>query len=35
MQAVIERELASFIDRLGLAEEPLGLVYSDEMPEGR
>ena len=34
MQDVVERELASFIDRLGLAEEPLGLVYSDEMPEG-
>ena len=34
MQELIERELASFLDKLGLAEEPMGLVYSDRMPEG-
>ena len=34
MQELIERELASFLDKLGLAEEPMGLVYSDQMPEG-
>ncbi len=34
MQALIERELAPFVDLLGLQEEPLGLHYSDVLPEG-
>ncbi len=34
MHELIDRELSPFLDRLGLAEEPLGLFYSDVLPEG-